>query len=198
MTLEAKNITFTYTNNSKKILSDFSFKIVAGEKIGLVAPSGHGKTTLAKILAGYEKPQSGEVLLEGKALPKQGYCPVQLIWQHAELAVNPKLKMKKVLSDAGEISPEIIHGLGLKNQWLNRYCAELSGGELQRFCIARALGDKTKYLIADEITSMLDLITQKQLWHFILQEVKNRNMGLIVISHSMNLLNAVTDRQIYL
>ena len=69
-------------------------------------------------------------------------------------------------------------GLGIEPDWLNRYPSELSGGELQRFCIARALGQRTRFLLADEISTMLDLITQSQLWNFLLEEVKNREIGL--------------------
>ncbi len=198
MILEANNLTFSYLGSKKIVLDNFSFSIKSGEKIGIIAPSGQGKTTLAKILAGYEIPQRGKVLLDGKNLPSQGYCPVQLIWQHAELAVNPKLKIRNILSDGGEISPKILTALSIKESWLERFPSELSGGELQRCCVARALGAKTKFLIADEITAMLDLITQKELWTFLLQEVKKRELGLIVISHSIDLLKAVTDKQIYM
>lgn len=71
---------------------------------------------------------------------------------------------------------------------------EVSGGELQRFCIARALGRKTKLLIADEMTTMLDLITQGQIWDFVLKELKRREMGMIAVSHSPELLEKVCDR----
>ena len=68
------------------------------------------------------------------------YCPVQLIWQHPEEAVNPRLKMKHALKQGGGVSPRIAEGLGIQDEWLERYPSELSGGEMQRFCIARALG----------------------------------------------------------
>ena len=87
-----------------------------------------------------------------------------------------------------------MEGLGIERDWLNRYPAELSGGELQRFCIARALGEKTKFLLADEISTMLDLITQSQIWNFLLEEVKCRKMGLLVVSHSGELLERVCTR----
>ena len=75
-------------------------------------------------------------MLDGKPLPKKGYCPVQMIWQHPERTVNPRLKMEKILSDGGQVENRIIEGLGIEEDWLNRYPQELSGGELQRFCIA--------------------------------------------------------------
>ena len=79
---------------------------------------------------------------------------------------------------------------------MNRYPQELSGGELQRFCIARALGRDTKFLIADEISTMLDMITQSQIWNFLLKETKERGIGLIVVSHSEPLLARIAERRI--
>ena len=69
---------------------------------------------------------------------------------------------------------------------------------LQRFCIARALGEKTRFLLADEITAMLDLITQSQIWNFLLEEVKKREIGLLVVSHSEPLLERICTGRIKL
>ena len=71
-------------------------------------------------------------------------------------------------------------------------------GELQRFCIARALGRRTRYLIADEISSMLDLITQGQIWNFLMEETARRQIGMLVVSHSRELLDYVCTRQVEL
>lgn len=76
--------------------------------------------------------------------------------------------------------------------------AELSGGEMQRFCIARVLGPETKFLVCDEISTMLDAVTQAQIWQFILETAKERNLGLIVVTHNMALAEKVCDRIIYL
>ena len=163
--------------------------------MGITAPSGFGKTTFCKILAGYELPDSGRVLLDKKPLSAYGtYCPVQMVWQHPELSVNPKLKMREVIKEGDGVEERIIRGLGIEPDWMNRYPGELSGGELQRFCIARALGRRTRFLLADEISTMLDLITQSQIWNFLLEEVKRRKMGLLVVSHSGELLERVCTR----
>ena len=199
MILEAKNITFRYEKNSKEIFKNFSLRMESHERVGLVAPSGFGKTTFCKILAGYEKPDQGEILLDGKPLSSyKGYCPVQMIWQHPEQVINPRLRMKAVLEEGDHVEQRIIDGLGIEREWLKRFPGELSGGELQRFCIARALGQGTRFLLADEISTMLDLITQSQIWGFLLKEVKERNIGLIVVSHSDALMNAVTTRTVSL
>lgn len=198
MILEGKNISFTYPCGKKEVLSQTALSITSGERVGLMAPSGFGKTTLCRILAGYEKPTKGQVLLDGKPLPKKGYQPVQLIWQHPEQAVNPKLTMAEILAEGDAVEERVIAGLGIEKAWLNRFPAELSGGELQRFCIARALGKRTRFILADEITAMLDLVTQSQLWHFLLAEVKTRNIGLLVVSHWSELLEKVCQRIITL
>ena len=195
--LEANNISFRYHSGTRQILNQFSLELESRERVGLIAPSGFGKTTFCKILAGYEKPDAGEVLLDGRSLKEYGaYCPVQLIWQHPELAVNPRRRMKTVLEEGDGISDSIIQGLGIEKDWLNRFPGELSGGELQRFCIARALGEKTRFLLADEITTMLDLITQSQIWQFLLEETSRREIGLLAVSHSQPLIDKICTRKV--
>lgn len=196
MKLEANQLSFRYPNGTRQILNDFHIAAESYERIGLMAPSGFGKTTLCKILAGYEIPNQGEVLLDGKPLLSyRGYCQVQMIWQHPELSVNPRLKMKEVLKEGGGIENRILRGLGIETDWLNRYPSEISGGEIQRFCIARALGEKTRFLLADEISTMLDLISQSQIWSFLIEEVKCRGIGMVIVSHSEGLLERVCTRR---
>ena len=196
MTLEVKNISFSY-KKSTLILNNFSMTVDNNERVGIIAPSGFGKTTLCKIIAGYVKPHSGEVLLDGKDVHQmKNYNPIQMIWQHPEKSVNPRLRMKSVIEDGDCVEDRIIDGLGIERDWYNRYPAELSGGEMQRFCIARALGKNTKFIIADEISTMLDLITQSQIWSFLLEEIRRRGIGLVAVTHSLALMNCITTRSI--
>lgn len=196
MRLEAKHVTYRYPGSKEEIFSDICFGLEDTERVGIIGASGLGKTTLCQILAGYRKPLSGEVLLDQKPLPGKGYCPVQMIWQHPEQAVNPKMKMGEVLKEGSHIDDRMIQGLGIEADWCSRYPQELSGGELQRFCIARALGEGTRFVIADEISTMLDLITQSQIWNFLLEELKRRRMGLIMISHNEQLMDYVCTKKI--
>ena len=197
MKLEVKDVSYSYDNH-KTILDHINLTVESHERVGILAPSGIGKTTLCKIMAGYLKPDQGEILVDGNPLPKKGYCPVQMIWQHPEKAVNPRLKLKEIIADGDNVEPRIIQELGIEQDWMNPYPQELSGGELQRFCIARALGERTRFILADEISTMLDLITQSQIWEFLLKEVKRREIGLIVVSHSEPLMQAVSTRTISL
>lgn len=194
MRLEAKNVSFRYDRRQPWVLEKTNLSIESGERVALFAPSGYGKTTLAMLLAGYLEPTRGEVLLDGKNLPKKGVCPVQLIYQHPEKAINPRWRLKKVLEESGEMREEVLDAFGIERAWLDRFPRELSGGELQRFCVARALMSGADFLICDEISTMLDVITQAQIWNVVLDEAKNRNMGIIAVTHNKHLANRIADR----
>ena len=88
----------------------------------------------------------------------------------------------------------LLDALHIQPGWLTRYPAELSGGELQRFCLARALGPSTRFLLCDEISAMLDLVTQAQIWSFLIREAERRDLGLLIVSHSDSLLEQVCTR----
>ena len=191
--LELDGICFRYPNKPW-LFNKLTFAIHPGEIVGIFGYSGSGKTTMAQMMAGYIKPYEGRILVDGHPLPKAGISPVQLVWQHPEKAVNPKWRMKEILAESGNIDNELLETLGIKKEWLNRWPSELSGGELQRFCVARALGKETNYLIADEMTTMLDAITQAQLWHAVIDLAKKRNIGVLAISHDYHLLQRISDR----
>lgn len=197
MCLNGENISFGYKNNSL-ILNNVNISLERGEVLGLIGDSGSGKSTLCKVLAGYESNSQGKVSIDGKEIPSKGYNPVQLVFQHPEKAVNPKWRMKDILNEGDNVSQNILDSFGIKKNWLNRWPNELSGGELQRFALARALGPKTKYLIADEITTMLDAITQAQIWNTILGVVEEMNIGVLIVSHEKNLIRRLCHNVIFL
>lgn len=200
MTLEARDLTFRYPRRgASPVLEGVNFTLQAGERVGLSAPSGRGKTTLCKLLAGWEEPSSGQVLLDGVPLSQyRGFCPVQLLWQHPEEAVDPLLKLRTTLYEAGPVDPAILEGLGVREEWLERYPSELSGGELQRICTARALGPKLRFLLCDEASAMLDLVTQAKLWRFLLEQVERRGLGMLIVSHDQALLSQLCTRVVSL
>ena len=192
MLLEGKDICFRY-GKGPWVLRNVNISLSAGEVLGLTGPSGCGKTTLGRILAGYEQPHKGQVCLNGVSLPKSGFSPVQLVFQHPEKAVNSRWHMRSTLNEGWRPDEELLRALGIEPDWQTRWPNELSGGELQRFCVARALAPQTKFLIADEMTTMLDAITQAQLWHVVLDIARQRNMAILVISHEMELLQRLCD-----
>lgn len=91
---------------------------------------------------------------------------------------------------------EVMDALGIEREWLQRYPRELSGGELQRFCVARSLFHGTHFLFADEMSTMLDVITQAQIWNLMLKEVTQRRLGLLMVTHNSNLAKRVCTRMV--
>ncbi|WP_154140836.1 ATP-binding cassette domain-containing protein [Photobacterium damselae] len=165
-----------------------------GDIIGICGESGCGKSTLASVLSGYQKLDAGELNvplhLKGQA------NPVQWIEQHPEKTFDPHWTIAQSLKEAyrkQDIIPFLLD-YQIHSTWLERYPRQLSGGELQRINILRAMVPSTQFLICDEITAQLDSITQQQLWQTVMQEVKDRNIGLLIISHQEALLRKLCDR----
>lgn len=194
MSLEVKNLGFYYQKNNW-IIKDVNLTVNQGEIVGIVAPSGYGKTTLGKIIAGYIKPVMGEVLLNGKnILETKGFNPIQMAHQHPEKSINIRWKINKILNEGWEVSKDIKDKFGIKEEWLNRWPTELSGGELQRICLSRILSPNTQFLIADEITTMIDAITQVQLCNVLMDLSKKQGLGILFITHNKYLIEKVSDR----
>ncbi len=196
MILEGKNLSFSYGGKKgNPVLRNINLSVKSGERVGLKAPSGRGKTTLCRLLAGYERPREGQVLLDGKPLSAYlGPCPVQMVWQHPETVVDPLLPLGVTLGEAIQPESRLLSELHIQEKWFSRFPSELSGGELQRFCLARALHPAVRFLLCDEISAMLDLVTQAQIWEFLLREAEARDLGLLIVSHSDALLQRVCTR----
>ena len=120
--LEGRHISVAF--DGRPVLDDVSLAVAPGERVQLAAPSGTGKTTLCRVLAGYTAPQTGEVLVDGSPLPKRGPCPVQLIGQHPELTLDPRMRMAASLAECGASEEELARLrelLGIRDAWLARY-----------------------------------------------------------------------------
>ena len=198
MELKATNISFKYPSAKEYLLKDVNLELDNNKIMGLIGDSGSGKSTLCKILSGYVTNYEGSVTFDGNPLPKKGFKPVQLIYQHPEKVMNPKWKMEQVLKESWDVPDDLLNEFGIQKSWLTRYPQELSGGELQRFSVLRSLNPNTKFLIADEMTTMLDAITQVQILDSVLKIVKQRNMGFLLVSHDMDLVDTICDDKIYL
>ena len=198
MELKATNISFKYPSAKKYLLKNVSIELDNQKIVGLIGDSGSGKSTLCKILSGYVTNYEGTVTFDGKPLPKTGFKPVQLIYQHPEKVMNPKWKMKNILEESWDVNDDMLKEFGIQKSWLTRFPQELSGGELQRFSVLRSLNPNTKFLIADEMTTMLDAITQVQILDSVLKIVKERKMGFLLVSHDMDLVDTICDDKIYL
>ena len=195
--LDAKDLSYRYGEDNP-VLWNVSLRVADGERLALLGPSGRGKSTLALLLAGYLPLQQGTITLDGASLPKGGYNPVQLIYQHPEKAMDPRWKVGATLREAWDVPQELLTAIGAEPDWLSRWPHELSGGQLQRLSILRALSPKTRVLIADEITASLDSITQAQIWSVILREIEKNRTMLIAITHNEALAQRICTRMVHI
>ncbi|EOA8958797.1 ATP-binding cassette domain-containing protein [Vibrio harveyi] len=190
MIIKVKKGTYSYKTH---IITIPDITITPGSIIGLSGESGCGKTTIGKILTGqldYPKDK-----LYSPTLKRGKPNPIQWIGQQCEFAFNPLWTIERSLKEAfyqySYYRLFDIFDLDICLQY--RKPAELSGGQLQRFNLMRALVPTTKFIICDETTDQLDTITQKNIWDSLLREVNQRQIGVLVISHQTKLLEAVCD-----
>ena len=193
--LEVRRLGFGFAQE-KPILDGVSLALGRGEILGLSGPSGTGKSTLGRLVAGYLTPQKGEVLLDGAA-PAPGYRGVQHIHQSSIFAVNPRWRLGRIIAEAWRPDDLTLDALGVSRSWFDRYPHEISGGELQRVVLVRALGPETRFLVADEVSAMLDPITQVEIWSFLIDRCR-QGLGILAISHDAALLKRVSSRQLQL
>lgn len=198
MKLKIENLSFKYPNAKKYLLKDVNLELDNKKIVGLIGDSGSGKSTLCKILSGYIDNYEGNVTFNENPLPKKGFKPIQLIYQHPEKVMNPKWKMTNILEESWMPNDELLREFGIQKSWFTRFPQELSGGELQRFSVLRSLNPKTQFLIADEMTTMLDAITQVQIITSVIDIVKKRKMGMLLVSHDIPLVEEICDEIIYL
>lgn len=177
-----------------KTLSLPNISLPQGSILGLSGVSGSGKSTVAMLLAGFLTPSSGSVVIP--EYKKNTPNPIQWIGQHPERSFNPKWTLLRSLKESFRDEPfdEYLERFSIDREWLSRYPAELSGGQLQRLALCRALLPTTQYLLCDEITAQLDPITQRTIWEQLLQLCQEKNIGLLIISHEKSLLNSICNK----
>ena len=190
--LTAQRLSFRYGSRAPYILRDFDLSIAPGEIVGLSGPSGHGKSTLGKLLAGHEEPTNGSVTINDEPHGR-GVNPVQYLHQSPIFATDPRWRISRVISEGWIPDEGTREELGVKESWYDRYPHEISGGELQRVALLRALAPGVHYLIADEITSMLDPVAQVEIWQFLTKRAQ-KGLGILAISHDKDLLERITTR----
>ena len=207
--LEGKNIFKTYSrgNSSVQALIDVDFTLGDGEILGIVGESGSGKSTLLKQISGLETPDSGEILLSGKPLAKkrtlEDYRTIQMIFQDAVGSFHPRRKIVASIRESvhnlcGRSAEPDLEGLcaivGLDPSLAERYPRNLSGGQCQRFAIARAVAVEPKILLCDEVTSALDVSSQAQVLKLLSDIVRERHMSAIFVSHDLAVVSTICDR----
>jgi peptide/nickel transport system ATP-binding protein len=199
-------------------LAGVSLVLREGESVGIVGPSGSGKSTLARILAGHLALDGGEVVLEGEPQPTSWRGDdrlrrrrIQLIMQDPADALSPRLSVEDLVgeplavigaADASKRSAvaEALDSVGLPSGggFLHAHTHELSGGQLQRIALARALVCQPKVLVADEPTAMLDASEQARLLVVLRERQVEMGLGLVLVSHDLASVRKVTDRMVVL
>jgi peptide/nickel transport system ATP-binding protein len=185
-------------------VDDVTLEVMPGERVGLLGPSGSGKSTLGQVMALLLKPDAGTVTLNDEETPGWGLrAPralrrqVQLMWQSPRMATDPRLRLRDIVLEplaANRLLPQSEPEqrdllaqwcalVGLTNELMPRHPHEVSEGQLQRACLARALILTPRYLICDELTSMLDVSTQASLLQTIAAEQNERELGVLLITH---------------
>jgi peptide/nickel transport system ATP-binding protein len=193
--LEVRDLTIAQVERS--LWQELSLTMKAGERLGISAPSGYGKTTLGRVLAGWQPAGAcGQILLDGQPVPERvkGYNPIQLVPQHPELTFNPYRTTGQALWDVWRPDDVMLARFMVKPEWLARKPGQLSGGELARIALLRALDPRTRLLIADEVTAQLDPQIQRQLWRELMVECEQRGLGMLVFSHQQALLRQICHR----
>lgn len=215
--LRAEHLKKQFHGNAKDsyAVQNVSFEIMPGECLGLIGESGSGKSTIARILTGMISSTEGSAYFEGKPIvgkkvPKDARKDMQMIFQNPKTSLNPKMTIGQNLEDAlryyeklpkterKERCEKILERVHLPQEYSFKYPDQLSGGECQRVCIARALLRHPKLLICDEATSALDVSVQKEIVDLLKQVQKEEHMALLFISHDVALVSNFCDRVIRL
>lgn len=216
--LEAVEVSKKYWDRSSgrqyDVLQSCSLQIAAGEAVGLMGPSGCGKSTLARVLLRLLPTDSGRIIFQAQdvtQLSQKQLKPfrqqVQFISQRPESFFYPLLKLGASLReplhifdlpDSSEIIEAALATVKLSPALLDRYPHQVSGGEVQRLSIARALLLKPKLLILDEPTSMLDISVQAQILQLLKNIRRQEQMAFLFISHDKAVINYMCDRQLYM
>jgi peptide/nickel transport system ATP-binding protein len=203
--LNAESITKSF--GRVRALQRASLTLAPGERLGLVGQSGSGKSTLAQVLALLLEPDSGTVTIDGQRggawgvrAPRALRHRVQLVFQAPRQSIDPRLRVGDAILEplrASGLPRGDIEGVaarvGLTPDLLERFPHEVSEGQLQRACLARALIVRPRYLICDELSSMLDVSTQAALLEAIAHEQAERELGVLLITHDQVLADHWCD-----
>lgn len=208
--LEIKNLKKTFKMSDAPTISDLNLDLYENEFLGIIGPSGSGKTTLLRLIAGLIVLDKGEILYKGRDLPIVGDkrrnlddFPVQLIFQNAVSSFDAKKTILASFKEALHFSKKdfneeelekLMDDFELDRSSLQKLPNELSGGMISRAQIIRALLTQPKVLLADEITSPLDVNLKLKITELLDAYRKKHGMSVILVSHDVQLLEHVCDR----
>ncbi len=192
-----------------EVLQDASLRIEAGECVALLGPTGSGKTTLGRLMLGIERPRAGSILFDGQPLlgPLGRMAPatrraIQAVFQDPVGAVSPRMTAAEVVGEALHERGEALRArvgalmasVGLDAALMDRLAHRLSGGQLQRLCIARALAPAPRLVLLDEAVSSLDVETQAQVLALLRDGRRRTGVAYLFITHDLRLVRGFADR----
>lgn len=200
------SLSYGHGKDACEVVHGVSLDVLPGEVLGLVGESGCGKSTIAKCVAGFLKPSSGDlVVCEGADEPKRGPRRVQMVFQDPSSSFDPRRTLGQSVTEglrnagtpkgeALEQAGELFERCGLARELLGRYPHQVSGGQCQRAAIARALAARPVLLIADEATSALDVTVQAQVVTLLRELNAELGMAVLFICHDLALVQDFCDR----
>ena len=217
--LELKDIHMTFRQgvihrSARSVLAGVSMTLDRGEIVGIMGDSGSGKTTMAKIAVRLINPDSGRVVIDGEDITKLNFrgmsryrSRLQLVFQSPEGALNPEMTLGSSLREAimksrmrrmglAEATEQLCAEFGIKKELLNRYPMQVSGGEIQRVALSRALVFDPDYIFLDEPTSMLDASVQAHILTVLMERQRRTGMGMALITHDLDIIRRFCTRLI--
>ncbi|MFE2269469.1 ABC transporter ATP-binding protein [Streptomyces lavendulae] len=211
--LELQGITAGY-DPRRPVVRDAHLALRPGEALGLLGPSGCGKSTLARVAALLHRPDRGTVVLGGRTVtgfrhraPRSLRTEVGVVFQQPRLSADPRLRLRDLIAEplratgrgrgAREAVAEPAERVGLGPDLLARRPHEVSDGQLQRACVARALVLRPRWLICDEMTAMLDASTTAALVAVVEEYRRETGAGLLAVGHDRVLLGRWCDRTVH-
>lgn len=198
-----------FSKERQKVLKNVSFECGSGECLGIIGESGSGKSTLGRLIVGIEKPDRGTVLFEGKNVEDRRVRSgnISAVFQDYKSSINPFFTVEEAIMEPLKVKSRgqkenqskidnLLNQVGLNPSYKKKYPHELSGGEVQRVCIARAISAEPKCILLDEAISSLDISVQFQVLELLKELKKIYNMGYVFITHDIQAAAYICDRVI--
>lgn len=219
VSFKKENQTSFFGKERQEVVKDVSISLKKGECLGIIGESGSGKSTFGKVLIGLLTPDKGEVFINGITLygksskeeKKKVKQSVSVVFQDYTSSANPRFRVKDIIGESLRViekreniridkekrTEELLKLVGLNKNFMDRYPHELSGGQLQRVCIARAVATNPEIILLDEAISSLDASTQTQVMDLLKQLQSEFGFSYIFITHDLPSVTYMCDRVIF-